>query len=69
MRAIRKFIILDPLWYVVMKDLIEFDNQIGYWKKCNKRKCFIALANFGLRLMKRILPPPNLQRSPVLWWR
>ena len=42
---------------------IELDNQIGYWKKCKKRKCFIALANFGLRLMKCILPPPNLPKE------
>ena len=28
-----------------------------------KDKCFIALANFGLRLLKHITPPPNLPKE------
>lgn len=45
-----------------MKDLVQVEDQIGYWKdkRCSN---FVVLANFGVRMLKHVAAPKELPKE------
>ena len=47
-----------------MKNIMQHKNKIGYWKKGReRRRDFVALSNFAIKLLKHVSAPPQLAKE------